>query len=80
MKSKVRNQTLVWIAPKIMPENLKSKFVFEVFRKSGISKFQEKMDFISKLRFDTHVWNMSNNNVYRLPKEVACITFGISKC
>ena len=32
----------------IVPENLESKLVFEVFRESGISKFQ-KMDFISKL-------------------------------
>ena len=31
----------------IVPENLKSKFVFEVFRESGISKSQEKMDFVS---------------------------------
>ena len=41
----------------IMPENLKSKFLFQVFRESGISRFQEKMDCISKLQFDTHVWN-----------------------
>ena len=45
----------------IMPENLKSKFVFKVFRESGISKFQEKMDCISKLEFDTHIWNRSED-------------------
>ena len=44
-----------------MPENLELKFVFEVFRESGISKFQEKMDFISKLQFDPHVWNRSKD-------------------
>ena len=64
---KVQFETLKFLSAgtgtlEIMPENLESKFVFEVLTESGISKFQ-KMDFISKLQFDTHVWNRSKSLV-----------------
>ena len=59
---KLQNSTM-----EIMPENLESKFVFEVFRESGISKFLKIMDFVSKLRFDrTQVRPRSHPGRYSL--------------
>ena len=43
--------------PKTVPANLESKSFFDVFRESGITKFEYNYDFVMKHKFRTLIWN-----------------------
>ena len=51
-----------------MPENLDLKFLFDVLRESGVLKFQNKVDFISKVQIRPLVWKRSKLISYGCPE------------